>query len=184
MVHPRSRNSIDAFDQLAKKTPLPITFAASNRCVNGSGGKCTNGQSAFWYSQGCFIGCPECDHVSGRRQTDVCKRGFVGRLPSEAIAVNRAFPNGTAIPRDSIYDIYRHNPWRAPGHAPVADPCGLAGGTPWYKPAPEEGRFYNTSFTYHGMRGTDLKPLPRDVYTPVTWKIGSTASVSWNVPPP
>ncbi len=48
MVHPRSRNSIDAFDVLAKKTPLPITFAA---CVNVSGGSCTNGQSAFWYSQ-------------------------------------------------------------------------------------------------------------------------------------
>jgi hypothetical protein len=122
MVHPRSRNSVDAYDALAKKTPLPITFAASNQCVNASGGTCENGQSAFWYSQGCFIGCPECDHVSGRRQTDVCKKGFVGELPSEAIAVNRAFENGTAVPRDSIYDIYRHNPWRAPGHAPVADP--------------------------------------------------------------
>lgn len=207
MVHPRSRNSVDAFDVLAKKTPLPITFAA---CVNVSGGSCTNGQSAFWYSQGCFIGCPECDHVSGRRQTDICKLGFVGKLPSEAIAVNRAFANGTAVPRDSIYDIYRHNPWRAPGHAPVADPyahcpldcpnrrgsttgphrahtfhlvcrCGLAGGTPWYEPSPEEGRYYNTSFAYHGMKGTELKPLPRDVYQPEMWKIGSTAEVSWNV---
>ena len=26
MVHPRSRNSVDAYDALAKKTPLPITF--------------------------------------------------------------------------------------------------------------------------------------------------------------
>ena len=32
------------------------------------------------YSQGCFIGCPECDHESGRRQTDLCKLGFVGQL--------------------------------------------------------------------------------------------------------
>ena len=94
MVHPRSRNSIDAFDALARKRPKPITFAS---CINASGsGECTNGQSAFWYSQGCFIGCPECDHVSGRRQTDVCKLGFVGQLPTAAIAVNRAFANGTA----------------------------------------------------------------------------------------
>jgi hypothetical protein len=97
MVHPRSRNSVDAFDALAKKSP--ITFA---QCVNVSGGSCTNGQSAFWYSQGCFIGCPECDHMSGRRQTDLCKLGFVGQLPSEAIAVNRAFANGTTVPRDSM----------------------------------------------------------------------------------
>lgn len=179
LVHPRSRNSVDAFDALAKKKPLPITFA---QCVNASGGDtCSNGQSAFWYSQGCFIGCPECDHMSGRRQTDLCKLGFVGKLPSEAIAVNRAFANGTAVPRDSIYDIYRHNPWRAPGHAPVADPCGLAGGTPWYDPSPEEGRYYNTSFAHHGMKGTDLKPLPRDLYQPEKWKIGGTAEVSWNV---
>eukprot|EP01048_Picozoa_sp_COSAG05_P000424 COSAG05_NODE_11_length_38500_cov_831.349861_33_plen_196_part_00 len=124
MVHPRSRNSVDAFDALAKKKPLPITFA---KCVNTSGGDCTNGQSAFWYSQGCFIGCPECDHTSGRRQTDLCKLGFVGQLPSEAIAVNRAFANGTAVPRNSIYDIYRHNPWRAPGHArPYCPPAPLS----------------------------------------------------------
>ena len=44
-------------------------------------------------------------------------------LPDNAIAVNRN------AERNSIYDIYRHNPWRAPGYAPVANPCGLAGGT-------------------------------------------------------
>ena len=170
MVHPRSRNSVDAFDALAKKKPLPITFA---KCVNTSGGDCTNGQSAFWYSQGCFIGCPECDHTSGRRQTDLCKLGFVGQLPSEAIAVNRAFANGTAVPRNSIYDIYRHNPWRAPGYAPVADSCGLAGGTPWSAPAPEEGMYYNTSYAHHGMKGTDLSPMD----TGVVWKAGGEAEV-------
>ena len=63
----------------------------------------------------CFIGCPECDHVSGRRQTDLCKKGFVGQLPDDAIAVNRD------VERNSEFDIYRHNPWRAPGFAPVAD---------------------------------------------------------------
>ena len=43
----------------------------------------------YWYSQGCFIGCDECDHKSGRRQIDLCKKGFVGKLPDYAIAVNR-----------------------------------------------------------------------------------------------
>ena len=47
-------------------------------CQNMTGEKCNNGQTAYWYSQGCFIGCDACDHVSGRRQTDLCKKGFVG----------------------------------------------------------------------------------------------------------
>ena len=69
----------------------------------------------------------------------------------------------------------------ATGHAPVADPCGLAGGTPWYEPSPEEGRYYNTSYAFHGMKGTALKPLPRSAYQPERWKIGGTAEVSWSV---
>ena len=113
MVHPRSRNSIDAF---ASIPPGGHTFAP---CTNITGEACNNGQSAYFYSQGCFIGCPECDHVSGRRQTDLCKKSFVGQLPTHAIAINGFSPNGSAVPRDSVFDIYRHNPWRAPGHAPV-----------------------------------------------------------------
>lgn len=27
-------------------------------------------------------------------------------------------------------DVYKHNPWRAPGFAPLFDPCGMAGGGP------------------------------------------------------
>ena len=34
-------------------------------------------------------------------------------------------------------DSYRHNPWRAPGSAPVVDPCGQAGGK--YKITPVGG---------------------------------------------
>lgn len=173
MVHPRSRNSVDAFLH-PLPSPLPHTFA---HCINISGGECSNGQSAFWYSQGCFIGCPSCDHTSGRRQTDLCKLGFVGELPTAAISVNGFSPNGTAIERNSVYDIYRHNPWRAPGHAPVADPCGLAGGAPTGGDGPEEGEYVNTTNAQHGMRGTQLPPLP----TGVKWKIGSTAEVSWNI---
>ena len=141
-------------------------------CSNMTGsGDCNNGQSAYWYSQGCFIGCPTCDHESGRRQTDLCKKGFVGMLPSYAISVNRD------VKRDSPLDIYRHNPWRAPGHAPVADACGLAGGTPWAADAPEEGAYINTTHAHHGMKGTDLPEMP----TGTVWKAGGTAEVAWNV---
>ena len=129
-------------------------------CQNVTGDKCNNGQTAYWYSQGCFIGCPDCDHVSGRRQTDLCKKGFVGQLPDDAIAVNRD------VERNSPQDIYRHNPWRAPGFAPVADACGLAGGTPWGAVAPEEGQYINTTHARHGMKGTELPRMD----TGTVWK--------------
>ena len=115
MVTPRPRNSIDWDNpELARKNPLSWSW-----CQNLTGASCNNGQTAFWYSQGCFIGCPMCDHQSGRVQIDLCKKGFVGKLPDDAISVNRQFATGAA--RNGARDIYRHNPWRAPGHAPVAD---------------------------------------------------------------
>jgi hypothetical protein len=85
-------------------------------CANITGEKCENGQAAFYYSQGCFIGCDECDHMSGRRQTDLCKKGKKATVndPMQR-SVNR---NATA---GSPEDIYRHNPWRAPGNAPIGD---------------------------------------------------------------
>ena len=30
--------------------------------------------------------------------------------------------------RSTMGDFTRFHPWRSPGHAPVADPCGVAGG--------------------------------------------------------
>ena len=116
IVSPHSRNSIDYL----------VPISGVDACRNVTGAQCENGQAAHWYSQGCFIGCPTCDHESGRRQTDLCKLGMKPTLNDNHLrTVNR---NATVM---SKYDIYRHNPWRAPGAAPVADACGLAGGTPW-----------------------------------------------------
>ena len=137
LISPRSRNSVDYL--VGQNDPDPDvnrTDPATGRvvwCVNASGFEsCENGQAAFWYSQGCFIGCPACDHRSGRAQTDLCGLGFNATLDAARLrTVNRAAAAGSAA------DIYRHNPWRAPGAAPVADACGLAGGTPWGADAPE-----------------------------------------------
>ena len=161
LVTPRPRNSVDY-----------LVGVNEQSCANLTGGNCTNGQAAFWYSQGCTIGCQECDHVSGRRQTDVCGLGTAATVnnPSER-SLNRAAAAG------SPEDIYKHNPWRAPGLAPVADACGLAGGTPWGADAPEEGVYINTTYAHHGMRGSTLLPMP----TGAVWQIGGTATVSWNI---
>jgi len=173
MVHPRSRNSID-WAEVPDDQSKGIHNTGSHICSNLTGAPCNNGQAQYWYSQGCFVGCDACDHESGRRQTDLCKSGFVGQLPDYAISVNR---NTSAGFRDSEYDIYRHNPWRAPGHAPVPDACGLAGGTPWGGNAPEEGQYYNTTHAHHGMRGSDLPPLN----TEVVWQAGGEAEVVFAV---
>lgn len=173
MVHPRSRNSID-WQEVPDDPSKGIHNTGEHICSNITGAPCNNGQAQYWYSQGCFIGCDECDHKSGRRQTDLCKSGFVGQLPDYAIAVNR---NSSAGFRNSEYDIYRHNPWRAPGHAPIADACGLAGGTPWGGDAPEEGQYYNTTHAVHGMKGTQLPPMD----TGVVWKAGGEAEVVFAV---
>jgi len=160
MVQPRSRNSIDY-----------LVNVNTQWCANVTGDACHNGQASFWYSQGCFIGCETCDHVSGRRQTDLCGAGFKATNNAEGRSVNIA-----ATPF-ADNDIYRHNPWRAPGAAPIANPCGYAGGTPWGQNGPEAGDYENTTYAHHGMKGTDLPPMP----TGTVWKIGGEATVSWNV---
>lgn len=163
LIWPRSRNS---FDHTYSNT------TGISPCVNITGSECTNGQAAYWYSQGCFIGCKECDHVSGRRQTDLCHAGEIATNNDPSTrSLNQA---ATAF---SPEDIYRHNPFRYPGSAPVGDPCGFAGGTPWGADAPEEGKYVNNSIAQHGMRGSELPELP----TGVVWKAGGEAEVAWAV---
>ena len=86
--------------------------------------------------------------------------------------VNR---NATA---GSKYDIYKHNPWRAPGSAPVVDPCGLAGGTPWGSWAPEWGNYVNTSYAKHGDYGSKVLP---EFSSNTVWKIGEKTEVIWQI---
>jgi len=174
LVYPLSRNSVDANEVgCDAHTDVCTTTAKGVGCVNFThpGQPCHIGQASFWYSQGCFIGCPECDHLSGRRQTDLCGLGKKATLPDYARSVNR---NAT---RFSEQDIYQHNPWSAPGSAPVADACGLAGGSPWAWNRGEAGYYVNTSNARHGQNGTTLPELSSGV----KWKIGGEAQVSWQV---
>jgi hypothetical protein len=90
------------------------------------------------------------------------------------INVNRAAP--PLLHRCFIFS-YKHNPWRAPGFAPVGDACGLAGGTPWGAEVGEAGDYTNTTYAHHGMNGTTLPPMD----TGVVWTIGLEAEVTWQV---
>ena len=83
--------------------------------------------------------------------------------------------NDMSIPGVGFFDQTKYNPWRAPGHAPVADPCGIAGG--WGTPgAPGNGGVPPPGYT-QGDRGSELPPTP----TSTKWKAGKTATAMWGV---
>ena len=169
LVDPLPRNAVDRSLPRALRTPEhPCS------CANASdpGAACDVGQSCYWYQQGCTIGCPSCDSVSGRVQIDLCGKGHPSTLPPQFRTVNLNSTPG------SVLDIYKWNPWRAPGAAPVMDACGLAGGTPWTANVSEWGDYVQTPFATHGDKGSDvLKPLA----APAVWAAGGTAEVTWQV---
>ena len=110
--------------------------------------------------------------MSGRRQIDLCGLGKQQTLTDTKYwSVNKAAAPG------SPEDIYKHNPWRAPGTAPIGDACGFAGGTPWAPEVGEAGDYQKTRYAHHGMRGTALPPMD----TGVEWTLGTTAEVTWQV---
>jgi hypothetical protein len=253
LVTPRSRNAVD-YNEVGCDggTDTCKPEAKGTGCVNTThpGEPCHNGQASFWYSQGCFIGCPEwCATATPCRpcQTMPCTVGerfdlllWLPRAattfpaaarptcaasarkqrcrstPARSTARRPASPNTTSTsacclsstaslfspemrllfffrrhprnPRSSCparsglltlrrRGLRRHNPWSAPGSAPVADACGLAGGSPWDWNKAEAGNYVNTTNSRHGMKGTSLAEAP----TGTEWKIGGEAEVSWQV---
>merc|ERR1711988_118344 len=89
-----------------------------------------NGQACFWFSNGCSIGCPECDGTTRgpsihTNKTDICGKNYKATVCDPALrTVNTGAECG------SEKDSYYYSPWRAPGSAPVLDSCGMAGGAP------------------------------------------------------
>merc|ERR1712232_1037895 len=77
---------------------------------------------------------------------------------------------GDPLGQSSHGDFTKYNPWRAPGKAPVPDPCGVASG--YHNPAA-------SADIPKGYQPYDLgtKTLPEQ--TPTYWKAGGTAEVGW-----
>ena len=135
-------------------------------CRNGTD-VCAPAQTCLWFSVGCTIGCKECDGgdkgPANPNKVDRCGSGMK--------ATNND-PRSRTLNRDveagSEEDWTRFNPWRAPGYAPVFDPCGRASGS--YKATPGKGEFTNTKFAKLGDMGSRLP-----VYdTGTRWEAGST----------
>jgi len=152
--------------------------------LDGAGG-CQN-FACLWFNQGCQPGCSECSDIAG---------GPVSPGPSDFRPNTCNQPNTTMSPtitntRLRTYkdasdgrDWTAQNPWRAPGYAPVASPCGVAGGgsSPgsWMSEALEEHIVSGAVTPPFIRRGFDGRDLPEG---PVTiWKQGSKQEVAWSI---
>ena len=171
MVMPTTRNAVDAetpgWDH-GKHPPTGKIEPYTCYCTNGTSG-CDNGQACFWFSQGCTIGCRACDNNGSRLPNfDHC--------PGESIAPTLNDPEyrtaNQRAPAGSEEDIFKFNPWRAPGRAPVVDPCGMAGGSP--VEVFNAGAYDATEFAKQGDLGSHV--LPRRP-TGTIWKLGAVAKV-------
>lgn len=149
------------------------------RCNNGTD-VCSSGQSCFWFTQGSSIGCltadgngtrlPNLDHCPGERAPDFDPLKIEGALNPKYRTVNVDSKPG------SVADIWKFNPWRAPGKAPVADPCGMAGGNTYE--VFNAGAYNATKFAKQGDLGTKvLKPRP----TGTVWKSGGVERTRWEL---
>eukprot|EP00658_Telonema_sp_P-2_P085549 TRINITY_DN977_c0_g2_i1.p1 TRINITY_DN977_c0_g2~~TRINITY_DN977_c0_g2_i1.p1 ORF type:complete len:373 (+),score=31.12 TRINITY_DN977_c0_g2_i1:132-1250(+) len=189
VIVPRPRNAIDALtDPRFGSCSLGHGCAPLNngqghcdygascgcQCVNGTS-PCDIGQTCFWFSQGCSIGCPTCTGVKARDQVDICGLGM-----KAVVCDPRLRTYNVLAACNSEADLYRHNPWRAPGTAPVFDPCGKAGGG-YPDPrglGPGAADFINTTNAKHGDLGSEvLKPGPSQA----RWKAGSEVETVWGL---
>ena len=145
-------------------------------CRNGTvGTACESAQTCLWFSVGCTIGCKECDGGSqggaNPNAKDRCGGGMKATLNDPKYrTLNRDAPAG------SDADWTKFNPWRAPGNAPVYDPCGMAGGAP--HPTPGHGEFTDTVYAKFGDRGS--KVLPK-YPTGTMWEAGATVQTMQSI---
>jgi hypothetical protein len=175
------------------------TRGERNGCDLGVKRNSGGGQPCLWWSQGCSIGCEFCE-------TDPRHPANGGKIPTKAITGNpphadkagfrRSYCNHTnaapwTLPREAwsmnlhavegaVNDSYRFNPWRAPGTAPVVDPCGQAGGK--FKQTPMGGAsvYTDTALAKMGDMGSVVLPPVKDELQP-TWTAGTAVDVAWGM---
>ena len=92
--------------------------------------------SVFWFNQGPSPGCLQptgllCTNFTKRGASACCAEPMEPTLNSASADTlsPRTFSDAPQPGGAPPLDAYRYTPWRAPGYAPVADPCGLAGGS-------------------------------------------------------
>ena len=173
LLFPPSRNSIDKLlapwaNGSFGHDQYPDGWGCD--CVNGTA-PCEVGQSCYWFSQGCTIGCARCVDVGANPNTeDLCNSSTPATVNAPE---HRTFNRDVEAGSDA--DVYKHNPWRAPGLAPVYDACGMAGGAPTAHAG--EGQYATTVYARQGDYGSALPPMPSGV----VWRGGDRVEAKWSV---
>lgn len=139
-----------------------------------SGGPCAGGE-CLWFSEGCYHGCDNCSltmpTTGNYYGAPNCARPLEPTLPDEFATWN--IPDSAGKRPSKFGDWTKYHPWRAPGRAPTADPCGVAGG---YLTAQGGGGQTPEGATHQGQKGSTLPPL-EGVRT--EWKAGGVEEVGF-----
>jgi len=145
------------------------------------------GQPCMWWSQACSIGCDVCLTAAGGttpingNAPHADKAGFRKRYCNSTMAATlprHAWTLNMDVVEGSVNDSYIYNPWRAPGFAPVVDPCGQAGGKYKQTPMGGDSEYTTTKFATMGDLGTKVLPEGPSM---ASWKAGSSVVVSWGM---
>jgi len=127
-----------------------------------------------WFNEGCSIGCKSCDGL---------KCGHIGVSAFGKCCPEQMEPTLHDKKLRTYKDIlgfipaYQHTPWRAPGFAPVYDPCGTAGGVATgVDPGP--GANLPPPGVKQGLSGQELPEMPG---VKTEWAAGSVQDVAWGI---
>jgi len=180
LIKPKPRNAIDSELPEWKDGNAPYMWVKGIgndgtpcACRNGTD-VCAPGQTCLWFNVGTTIGCSEPDGGakggSNPNKVDRCGSGMMAtNNDPKSRTLNREAEAG------SEEDWTKYNPWRAPGHAPVYDPCGRASGS--YQATTGKGEFTDTKYAKLGDLGSHLPKYD----TGTVWQSGSTVEAMTSI---
>jgi len=187
LVIPATRNAVETLQNASTYPAGDGACPCANGAIPGTSGVglargCANANACYWFSQGCTIGCKHCDGTP-TKQKDLCGLGFNYTISDPT---KRTFNRATTAGTDK--DWTRYHPWRAPGSAPILNPCGVAGGThngdyntdgAMYPGDWDSGASHRGPITPYAALGDLGSSLPKGPVT--TWTSGAEVEVAWTI---
>jgi hypothetical protein len=155
------------------------------KTFHNNGAFCT-GDECLWFNEGCWIGCAtNCSSkmpannpkAKGYEEAPQFTYNTYGEPNCEGWApVEPTLPEQYRTwnigNRSPMGDFTRYHPWRAPGHAPTSDPCGMGGAYTLQSEggvAPQGSKLFD--------RGSEL-PVQKER---AAWRAGEAVEVGWMV---
>lgn len=155
------------------------TMATAGTCKGPDPSQVPQNGTCLWFSEGCTIGCSACigekDCMDG---FPCCPANETGIYPMLNQSEYRTVFNVTIpffpIPSEPTF----HNPWRAPGRAPIMSPCGVAGGSSNADSGSGTGAWSPTGV----KQGFDQREMPEVAQgIRAVWEAGSEQEVAWSM---